>query len=77
MPRGLLDLWRVRHCAMREMTADVDLLVDLDQQLGNLDPSHLGIRLAASSSTPSGISASSGVMRTLFCRYAHRAGHCP
>src|SRR6266581_8827965 len=31
---------------MREMPTEVDQLVDLDQQLGNLDPSHLGIRLA-------------------------------
>src|SRR5260370_42700221 len=32
---------------MREMPAEVDQLVDLNQQLGNLDLSHLGIRLAS------------------------------
>ena len=31
---------------MREMPTDVELLVDLDQHLGNLDASHLRIRLA-------------------------------
>ncbi len=51
---------------MREMPTEVDQLVDLDQQLGNLDPSHLGIRLAGQLFDPFRDSASSGVMRTLF-----------
>jgi len=31
---------------MREVPTEVDQLVDLDKQLSNLDPSHLGICLA-------------------------------
>ncbi len=43
---GFSIFCRLVTVQMREMPAEVDLLIDLDQQLGNLDPSHFGIRLA-------------------------------
>ena len=43
---GLSIFGRFTTMQMREMPTEVDLLVDLDQQLGNLDASHLCICLA-------------------------------